>query len=102
MLLIFYANTLCLRILTYVLCFEKMSEKTSRVRIQPSIFRSTGLWLDQFAESWGVSRDVAAARILDAVAESPWTKLIVKQPGEELVIEKMEILLKQKPPTPER
>lgn len=72
------------------------SDRTSRERLQPSVFSYTADWINEFANRWGVSRDVAAARILDSVAESPWTNLILKEPGTDIVIEKMEVLLKRK------
>lgn len=73
-----------------------MTQRPSRVRIQPSISQSCADWIEEFAERWDVSKDVAAAKILESVSESPWTNLIFKQPGVEISIDKMEVLLKKK------
>lgn len=73
-----------------------MSIRSSRTRIQPSISEACVSWIDKYAKRWDVSRDVATAKILEAVSESPWTNLIFKQPDTEISVERMEILLKKK------
>ncbi|EKU98139.1 hypothetical protein Lepto7375DRAFT_7400 [Leptolyngbya sp. PCC 7375] len=73
-----------------------MSSRSSRIRVQPSISEACAEWIDTFADRWGVSRDVATAKILEAISESPWTDLTLKQPGTEISIEKMEVLIKRR------
>ena len=73
-----------------------MTQKSGRVRIQPSISQLCADWIESFAQRWDMSKDVAAAKILEAVSESPWVDLILKQPDTDISIERMEVLIKKK------